>query len=360
MKKTGINLLKKLSQAHGASGFEHAVRDIFVAELGGNLKTDKSGCVISEETGPGGSPRIMLEAHMDEVGFMVQSITKDGFIKFIPVGGLWSQTLLTQRVRILNHDRHETIGVIGSKPVHFLGKEDRRKVVEIEDMYIDIGAEDKDEVTERFGVNVGDSIVPDSDFIQLKNSQLLIGKAFDNRVGVALAIQATQELRKVGHPNLVSTVGTVQEEVGLRGAETAVDAVAPDAAIILEGSPADDFPGSNVSEQQAIPGKGVQIRFMDASAILNRPFSRLAIEVAEECSIPYQVAVRKSGGTNAKAIQSHGIGVPTIVLGVPTRYIHTPNSIINLEDYLATLRLTIEIIKRLDTSTVESFTSYFG
>ena len=356
MKQKTIRLLKKLTEAHGCSGGEATVRKIISDELGDTRTIDNNGNIIYITTGESESPKVMLEAHMDEVGFMLQSITDNGYLKIVTLGGWWSQTLLSQRVRILTQSGDEYIGVVTCKPPHFLTEKERTEVVKIENMYIDIGAGSKDEVTTKFGINPGDTIVPYSTFTQLNKSNLLLGKAFDNRVGVALLIQITQTLKEIRHPNVLYSVGAVQEEVGTRGVQSAVNTVKPDVAIILEGAPADDSPGSIESERQAAIGRGTQIRLMDASAIMNRPFSHFAVSLAKEHSIPYQLAVRRTGGTDAKGVLFHGHGVPTIVLSVPARYIHTHNSIIDIEDYLNTLKLVVEVIKRLDKNMISTFT----
>jgi len=357
-RKKTIQLLAKLGEAHGASGREGLIRRIFRDELHENLRTDKTGNIICEKRGKVKSPRIMLAAHMDEVGFVVQNITKSGLIRFAALGSWWPHTLLAQRVRILTREGIEIIGVIGAKPPHLLGMDERKNLLSIDQMFIDVGAENEDEVKGRFGIQLGDSIVPESSFVSMHNPDFLLCKAFDNRVGVALAIQAIHEIREVDHPNTVYCVGTVQEEVGVRGAQTAVFSLDPDLAIVLEGAPADDLPGFLEDERQGILGGGVQIRLLDPTAIMNHQFTQYVIDLAEEYDILYQVAVRKSGGTDAKSIHLHGVGVPTIVLGVPARYIHTHNSIIHINDYLNTLNLVLRLLQRLDKNTVNEFTSF--
>ena len=357
-KERAVELLMKFGEAHGAPGCENSVRGIFREELGSKTATDRMGNIFCEKKGHTESPRILLSGHMDEVGFAVQTILKNGFIRFVPLGGWWSHTLLAQRVRIRTQDANEILGVIGAKPPHLLGEGEREKLVKIEDMFIDVGAMDADDLRERFGIRLGDSIVPYSPFLQMHNPDYLVCKGFDNRVGMALVIQTLQSLGEIRHPNTVWGIGTVQEEVGVRGAQTAGFSVNPDAAIVLEGAPADDLPGIPEDERQGAVGRGVQIRLMDPSAIMNQKFAQYAIAMAESLEIPHQVAVRKSGGTDARAIQLHNKGVPTIVLGVPARYIHTHNSIINLEDYLGTLRLVIAILENLNENKVNAFCDF--
>jgi putative aminopeptidase FrvX len=354
-----LALLGRLAEAHGAPGNEDSVREIFRDELSHrHIRPDGMGNLFCEKPGRFDSPRIMVAAHMDEVGFVVQTITKSGLLKFSPLGGWWSHTLLAQRVRILTRNGSEILGVIGAKPPHFLQDIEREKLMKIDDMFIDVGAAGREEVVSGLGISLGDPIVPFSPFSPMSNPDLFVSKAFDDRVGVALGIQTTLELETSDHPNTVVAVGTVQEEVGVRGAQTASFLGKPHAAIVLEGTPADDFPGILEEEQQGVLGRGVQIRLLDPSAIMNRKFVDLALDMARNHQIPHQVAVRKSGSTDARAIHLHGAGIPTIVLGVPARYIHTHNSIINIQDYFSALDLTLKLISTMDSETVEGFTAF--
>ncbi|UYO99186.1 hypothetical protein OF820_08880 [Oceanotoga sp. DSM 15011] len=299
----------------------------------------------------------MLSAHFDEIGFVVKSVTNDGYIKFISIGRLLEQSLIAKRVRILT-DCGEILGVVSSKPVHFVNPVDSKKMVTINDMFIDIGANNKEEVFEKFKVEVGQSIVFDSEFSEFNGEDLFVAKAFDNRLSVAMTIQVANELDKISHPNIVFCGSTVQEEVRGRGAYSASNLVNPDLAIVLEGVPADDFPGSSKEFQQGAIGKGVQIRVMDSSAIMSKRFNKFIISIAKEMSIPYQICVRESGGTDASMINTNNLGVPVVVLGVPVRYTHTANSIINIKDYFYEYDLIIEIIKRIDEDVYKNFVTY--
>ncbi len=248
-KEKGIELLGKLSQAHGASGQENEVRRIFRSELGEGTSTDRAGNIFCECKGNSGHPRILIAAHMDEVGLMVQTITADGLIRFLALGGWWTHTLLAKRVRIRTGEGIEIPGVIGAKPPHFLSEAEREKVMKIEDMFIDVGARDADEVR-AFGIRLGDTVVPDSPFVRMHNPDLLLSKAFDDRAGLSLVVHAALEAGKIPHPNTIIFAGTVQEEVGTRGARAAASSAAPDMAIVVEGSPADDLPGTSSQERQ--------------------------------------------------------------------------------------------------------------
>jgi endoglucanase len=358
MREKAISLLRELTEAHSVPGHEEEVRAIFVDELEncGELATDGNGSVFCETGGNG--PRVLIAGHMDEVGFMVQNITLDGFVQFVTLGGWWEHVVLGQRVEIRTRDGEKIIGVVGSKPPHFLPEAIRKQVMPIDQMFIDIGAESRRDVLENFGVSLGDPIAPWSPFTAIGREDLFMAKAFDNRVGMAGAIQAGQILSHSAHPNRLIFCGTVQEEVGLRGAKTAANFTKPDVAIILEGPPADDTPGFMKSDSQGALGGGVQIRLFDPTAIANPRLVRLAIETAKAEGIPHQVTVRRSGGTDAGSFHLANHGIPSIVLGVPARYIHSHNAIIDLNDYLAMLALTIALAKRLDEETVEGLTMY--
>ncbi|MBK1854361.1 M42 family metallopeptidase [Verrucomicrobiaceae bacterium 5K15] len=357
MRERAIGLLRELTEAHGAPGFEDEVRAIFADEMAetGEISTDGLGSVFCER---GEGPRVMVAGHMDEIGFRVQNITPEGFIQFVTLGGWWPHTLLAQRVEISTRDGRKILGVVSSKPPHFLPESERGKVLSIEQMFIDVGAQSDFDLEKNYGVRVGDPVVPLTPFSVMQNEDLLMAKAFDNRVGMACAIQACQAVAATGHPNTMISTGTVQEEVGVRGATVAANYAKPDVVIVLEGPPADDTPGFNRHASQGAMGKGVQIRMQDPSAIMNPALSDLAVKVAEEEGIPYQVTVRSSGGTDARAFQLSGIGVPVIVLGVPARYIHSHNSIIDVNDYLAMVNLTMAMVQRLDQKQVDALTTF--
>ena len=358
MRTKAISLLRELTEAHAVSGHEDEVRAIFVNELEecGELSADRNGSVFCE-TGDAG-PRVLVAGHMDEVGFMVQNVTADGFIQFLGIGGWWEHNLLSQRVEILTRGGEKILGVVASRPPHFLPEAQRRQVMMIDQMFIDVGAESRRDVIENFGISLGDPIAPLSEFTALAKEDHFMAKAFDNRVGMAGTIQAGQILAQSTHPNRLILCGTVQEEVGLRGAKTAANFAKPDVAIILEGPPADDMPGFPRTDCQGRLGGGVQIRLYDPTAITNPRLARLAIETARAEGIPHQVTVRRSGGTDAGSFHLANDGVPSIVLGVPARYIHSHNAIIDLNDYLQMIALTIALVRKLDQQTVESLVTY--
>lgn len=350
-----LSLLETLTQADAVPGFETATRDILRDELSsaGEILHDRMGGIVCRKAGTETGPKVMLDCHLDEVGFIVQHVTPQGFLKFLPLGGWWGHLLPSQRLRV-HGASGPVMGVIGSTPPHFLPADRRTQVLEIKDMFIDVGAQTAEEV-HSWGIRPGAWAVPWSPFTRLKNEKMLLAKAFDNRVGCALAIET---VHRVGsHPNTLFAAGSTQEEVGTRGAAVTVNLIEPDVAIVLEGPPADDVLGFNPDESQGALGAGVQIRAYDPSMIANPRLVDLAVSTAREKGIAHQVTVRASGGTDAGRIHIHGRGVPTVVIGVPARYIHGHTSIIHIDDYLAARELVVELVSRLDVATVDGLTA---
>ncbi|MFH1929505.1 MAG: M42 family metallopeptidase [Chloroflexota bacterium] len=349
-------LLKELTEAPGVSGYESEIRKIMRRHLEpvATIEQDRMGSIIGVQRGTQDNPRIMLAGHMDEVGFMVKLITKEGFIKFVTLGGWWDQVVLAQRVTVLTRNG-EVPGVIGAKPPHLLQPEERKKVLPLQDMYVDVGATSREEV-EALGVRPGDPMIPICPFTIMSTSQTYMAKAWDDRVGCALAIQALEQLAATDHPNTVYGVGTVQEEVGLRGARTTAHAISPDVGIILEVGIAGDVPGIKAEESAVKLGGGPVLLVFDASMIPNLGLRNLAIDTAKELNINLQFDAMQRGGTDGGAIHLHAEGVPSIVLGVASRHIHSHASIIHRQDYDDALRLTVELVKRLDAETVAGLT----
>ncbi|MCP5542420.1 MAG: M42 family metallopeptidase [Akkermansiaceae bacterium] len=356
MREEAVSLLRELTEAHSVPGHEDEVRAVFVNELKdcGEISTDKLGSVFCEIHGEG--PRVMVAGHMDEVGFLVQNITTDGFLQFVNLGGWWGHNLLSQRVEILTRSGTKVLGVVCSRPPHFLGESQRQQVLPIDQMFIDVGAECYGQATEEFGIALGDPIAPVSGFSPMAHPDYFLAKAFDNRVGMAGVIQAGRMLAKDPGPNSLVLCGTVQEEVGLRGAKTAAYFAKPDVALVLEGPPADDTPGFNRSDSQGRLGGGVQIRVFDPTAITNPRLARFVTDTARSEGIAHQVTVRRGGGTDAGSFHLANDGIPCVVLGTPARYIHSHNAIIDINDQIALVQLVTALVRRLDHASVDGFT----
>ncbi len=349
-------LLQELTEASGVPGYEGAIGRIMETRLSavGAVSRDKIGSVICSLKGQMDTPRIMLAAHMDEIGFMVKHITQEGFIKFVPLGGWPNQNLPAQRVNI-ETARGSIVGVIGTPPWYFLSEQQRKEGLDRREMFIDIGATSKEEV-EKVGVRPGDPIVPISDFTVLAVPQpTYMAKALDNRIGCALLISAMEKLAQVQRPNTVYGVGTVQEEVGLRGATTSVEMVKPDVAVILDIGTTGDVPGGKPDDSLTRLGGGPNLITYDTRMIPNVKFRDFAIDLARELEVPLQMDVMEHGAYDGAVIHLYKTGVPTLVIALPTRHAHSHNSILRRDDFDRALLLVTELTRRLDDVRVNSF-----
>ncbi|HOB81947.1 MAG TPA: M42 family metallopeptidase [Peptococcaceae bacterium] len=349
-----LELIKDLTLAHGPSGFEHNVKELIKNRLAGkaDFSQDNLGSLICKKVGASGSPKIMIPGHMDEIGFMVNSITKQGFIKFIPLGGWYDQVLLAQKV-IIKTKKGDVTGIIGSTPPHLLSEKDKNKLVEKKEMFIDVGAQSREEAEESMGILPGDPIIPDSSFHVL-GEKMIMSKAIDNRIGCCLFINVLEELWGTQHPNTVYGVGTVQEEVGLRGATTSANVIMPDICLTVDVTIATDTPGLEKEEPEIKLGQGPVLTLADATVIGNRNLRNYVIDTARQEQIPLQYNTMMGGGTDGGAIHKTGPGVPTVVLSIPTRYIHSHYGVFQYDDYENALRLLLALIKGLDADTVEN------
>jgi putative aminopeptidase FrvX len=340
------NLLEKLSNAHGISGYEGNIRDIIQKEVKpcvDEVKVDKFGNLIAVKKG--GSPSVMLAAHMDEIGLMTKYIDDEGFIRFAKVGGWFDQTLLNQRV--LLHTKKGTLaGVIGSKPVHVMQEDEKKKPVEAKDMFIDVGASSKDEAT-ALGIEPGVTASLDRGLVALAGDRVT-GKAFDDRAGVAVLITAMQSIAKLDLKPTVMAVFTVQEEVGLKGAKTSAFGLNPDVAVAIDTCIPGDHPGIKKEDSAVQIGGGPAIAVIDASGrgIITHPrVLEWLRETAKAKGIPCQLEVAEGGTTDATAISLTREGIPSGVISIATRYIHTPVEVLSLEDLERSAELVAEAIK---------------
>ncbi|MCV9885159.1 M42 family metallopeptidase [Metabacillus halosaccharovorans] len=352
-----LTMLKDLTDAKGIPGNEREVRDVmkkYISPFSDEVVTDNLGSLIAKKVGRENGPKVMIAGHLDEVGFMVTQIDDKGFLRFQTVGGWWSQVMLAQRVTIVTR-KGEVTGVIGSKPPHILPPEARKKPVEIKDMFIDIGASSREEAME-FGVMPGDQIVPYFEFTVMKNEKMLLAKAWDNRIGCAIAIDVLKALKDTDHPNVVYGVGTVQEEVGLRGARTSANMIQPDIAFGVDVGIAGDTPGISDKEASSKMGEGPQIILYDASMVSHKGLRDLVTDTADELNIPYQFDAIAGGGTDSGAIHISANGVPALSITIATRYIHSHAAMLHRDDYENAVKLIAEVIKRLDRETVNKIT----
>lgn len=326
------DLLEKLSNAHGISGFEGDIREIVKREVEpfvDEVTVDGIGNLIASRNGDG--PKVMLAAHMDEIGLITKFIDDKGYIRFVKVGGWFDQILLGQRVVMRSEDeKKEVFGVIGSKPPHLMDPEERKKPIKAEDMFIDIGCTKPDEV-EELGIHEGMPAVLDRTFKRLAIDRVT-SKAFDNRAGLVMVVEA---LKRIREDVAVTVVGTVQEEVGLKGAKTSAFRVKPDLALATDVCISGDHPGCEKTYSTVKIGEGPAITILDAGGrgiITPEPVLKWLKETAEKHEIPYQVDVSDGGTTDATAIFLTRDGIPSSVISVPARYIHSPVEVVSLGD----------------------------
>ncbi|WP_353200027.1 M42 family metallopeptidase [Sandarakinorhabdus sp.] len=344
-------LLGELADAAGPPGFEEAVRAIMVRELAplaDRISYDGLGSVIAQHGNAG--PRIMLDAHMDEIGGMVRRVTPGGFLTMQMLGGWLDQALVGQRWTIIG-SKGPVKAITGIRDVHVTPAEERTRVYPRTSIYLDVGAKNAADVA-ALGISPGDPVVPDAPFAVLGSSGRYLGKAWDDRVGLAVVIEALRRLAREGHPNQLFVAATTQEETGLRGAHTAADVIKADIGIAIEGGVAGDQPGLNADETQAVLGGGPGIFLYDSSAQPNRKLSALIIATADAIKVPLQRDLVQGYGDDSAEIQKSNGGVPTVNLVVPTRYTHAHNGVIDRADFDRTVELVVALIKRLDTATV--------
>lgn len=345
-----LNLIRDLTNAFGPSGFEEDVVKV-IKEYATDFDVDwdsMNNVFARLKSNTGKKPVILLDAHSDEVGFIVQHITSKGLLSILNIGGWVNSNIPAHIVKIKNTKGELITGIITSKPPHFMNDAERASdKLDLESIFIDVGATSRREVVEDFGIQVGDPVMPDVTFQYNEKNKTLLGKAFDNRLGCVCIIETMKAL--IGKDLVVDVVGgfASQEEVGMRGAQITSQVVAPDLAIVFEGSPADDLYYDEFQAQCSLK-KGTQIRHMDQSYISNLEYISYAKELADKNGIKYQSAVRRRGSTNAGKIHLAHKAVPVLVLGIPSRYVHTHYNFCALEDINATVELAVEVIKNFN------------
>ncbi len=334
-----MDLLKRLSETPGIPGREEAMRGIVREALASHvdeINVDRLGNVIAHKKGTG--PKVAVAAHMDEIGFLVSHVDEEtGFLRIDPVGGFDPRTLVAERVAV--HARGGSkYGLIGTKPVHLLTEEERKKAPEMKDLFVDIGLSGK-EAKEQ--IRVGDPVTLVQTFAEVGNT--VTGKALDDRLGVYVGIEAVRRLRK--HKADVYFIATVQEEVGLRGARTSAFAIAPDIGVALDVTIACDMPGVPAHEQVTRLGKGVAIKVKDSASISHPGLVQFLANLAEERKIPHQLEILPRGGTDAGGIQPAREGVAVVTISIPTRYVHTVVETAHKDDIEASISLLVAFLE---------------
>ncbi|MDU5910421.1 MAG: M42 family metallopeptidase [Staphylococcus epidermidis] len=343
-------LLKSLTDVNGISGHEMQVKSLmkdYLTPVSDEIVEDRLGGIFGKKNATHGTKSLMISGHLDEIGFIVTQIDEQGYIYFTPIGGWWNQVMLSQKVTITTENGKEIRGIIGSKPPHALSPEERKKPVDIKNMYIDIGVGSKEEAKEA-GIELGNMITPYSEFESLANDKYLTAKAFDNRYGCALAVDVLQQLKDENIDINLYAGATVQEEVGLRGAKVAANLIKPDLAIAVDVGVAYDVPGMTSEKNEGKLGDGPLAILMDATSIAHDGLRKHIKDVAEHHNIPVQWATTPGGGTDAGSIHVANEGIPTITIGVPLRYMHSNVSVLNIDDYTNSVRLITEIVRSLN------------
>jgi len=352
-----IDLLRLLADTPGAPGFEEPIRKVMVEQmrpLASSITFDGMGSIIATQGTAG--PRIMVDAHMDELGGMVRRITPKGLLTMQMLGGWLDQALVDQRWTIVG-SKGPVKAVTGIRDVHVVPAEERGRVYSRNSLFLDVGATSEAEVR-AMGISVGDPIVPDAPFEVLNGTGNYLGKAWDDRVGCAVVVEAMRRLAAAPHPNQILWAITTQEEIGLRGAHTAAETIKPELGIAIEGGITGDvFPG-HPEETQAVLGGGPILFLYDSSALPNRKLSELVKQTAAERKLPLQLDLVQGYGDDSAEIQKSSGGVPTVNLLVPARYTHAHNGVINRRDFDQTVDLLVAMLQKLDGPTVAALRDF--
>jgi putative aminopeptidase FrvX len=351
-------LLQRLADAAGPPGAEEPVRAIMVGEMKGlataPIRYDGMGSVIAQQGSSG--PRIMIDAHMDELGGMVRRVTPNGFLTMQMLGGWLDQALVDQRWIIIG-SRGPVRAVTGIRDIHVLPAEDRTRVFPRDSLYLDIGAKNAAEAA-AMGVEPGDPVVPDAPFAVMNGTKNYLGKAWDDRIGCAVMLEAMRRTATLPHANQLFYVATVQEEVGLRGGRTAAQTVKPDIGIAIEGGITGDTPGAHPEETQVKLGAGPGMFLYDSSTIANRKMVALTKKVAAAKGLPLQADLVQGYGDDSAEMQMTNGGTPTINLVVPVRYTHSHNGIVNRQDFDQMVDLLVGMLVAMDVKTVEGLRDF--
>jgi endoglucanase len=351
-------LLQRLSDAAGPPGAEEPVRAIMVGEMKPlalePIRYDGMGSVIAQQGTTG--PRIMIDAHMDELGGMVRRVNANGFLTMQMLGGWLDQALVDQRWIILG-SKGPVHAVTGIRDIHIVAPEERTRVFPRDQLYLDIGAKDAKEAA-AMGVEPGDPVVPDSPFTVLNGSKNYLGKGWDDRIGCAVLVEAMRRTASLPHANQLFYVATTQEEVGLRGARTAAQVVKPEIGIAIEGGITGDAPGAHPEETQVKLAAGPGMFLYDSSTIANRKLVALTRKTAAANGLPLQSDLVQGYGDDSAEMQTLNGGTPTINLVVPVRYTHSHNGIVNRQDFDQVVELVVAMLVQMDAETVRQLRDF--
>ena len=340
--------LEQLSNACGVAGREEEVRNLMVKLLkpyADEVVVDRLENVIAMKKGRKDKPKVMLAAHMDEVGLMVKTITKEGFLQFTKMGGIDDRILMAQKVNVLT-DKGSLPGIIGSKPPHIQKEEERKKIVAYDELFLDVGAESREDA-KKMGVKIGDPVAFDIRYVKI-GKDAVMGKAFDDRIGCATMVETLKQLQDT--ECTVYAVGTVQEELGLRGAGTAAFGIDPDVGIALDVTVAGDVPGVREFDTTVKMGKGPVLSVTDSGMITHPKVLRLLMATAEENKIAFQLETGLMGTTDAARISLTRQGVPSGTISIAARYIHSPVGIVSLKDAENSAKLAVAVVQKIQNN----------
>ena len=350
--KKEYELLKKVSEVEGISGDEVEVAKLIKEELNdiATFEYDNLGSTIAYLNKDSSLPKVLLTAHMDEVGFIVANITPNGFIKMSPIGGWWNHVILAEVMTVKTRDGRKYVGVVGAQPPHGMPAEARAKVLDINNIYLDLGVKDK-KMVEEMGIKLGDTITPYQDFRVLNDGVSLLGKAWDDRIAVAAGIEILRKLNERGSKANAVFAGTVQEEVGLRGAKTASYHVNPDIAFAIDVTMSHDLPGSDNYDTKL--GAGVALSVKDGSVIAHRGLFDFVEEIAKKHNIKYTYDFLQAGGTDSGEMHKQYNGIINMTISLPCRYFHSHVSIVNYDDYKNLVDLMVEVVDAITPEVVQ-------
>lgn len=352
-----LEMFREFTEADGISGCEKEASRVMKKWMTGlvdEITYDNLGSIIGVKKGSGSGLKLMLAGHIDEIGFVIKEIDDNGFIRVNTIGGWWPHVLLAQPVTVTTSEGKKYHGVFGAVAPHGMPADARNKVMEIKDVFIDMGVSSKEEL-EEMGICLGDMITPRSNFEVMNNPNFLVAKAWDDRIGALIAVDVLKGLKGQKHDFDIYAVGTVQEEVGLRGAKTATYAIKPDVAIALDVTIASDYPGG---ENRIKCGVGVTVELFDASHLGHRGLIKYVEDICKEKKIDFQLEQLKGGGTDSGEINKSYDGIINITMSIPSRYCHSHHTIIHRKDYVDTVDVITELCKRLNKEELEKIRSY--
>jgi len=353
-----VDLLQKIADAAGPPGFEEPIRKVMVDAMkpwAVSIRYDGMGSIIATQGTQG--PRIMVDAHMDELGGMVRRITPDGLLTMQMLGGWLDQALVDQRWTIIG-SKGPVRAVTGIRDIHVITAGERTAVFPREQIFLDVGAKSAEEVR-KMGVETGDPIVPDAPFMVMNGTDNYLGKGWDDRAGCAVVVEAMRRLSTMPHPNQISWVITTQEEVGVRGAHAAADVARPELGIALEGGVTGDVHGRQHPEETLVKlGAGPGLFLFDSSELPNRKLVQFVKQTAAQAQVPLQFDLVNGYGDDSSEIQKSNGGVPTVNMVVPVRYTHAHNGIMNRRDFDQMVDLLVAMLQHLDGATVQKIRDF--